>query len=98
MVERPRRATDSARSHLCIARRGVDVAMAKQRLDDADVGSAFQQMRGKAVTTRADGDAFADFSCGTGGTTERQAAFKGWIGCLPFWSRNNQCAGRASRQ
>ena len=34
---------------LGVTRRGVHIAMAEQRLDDADVGAALQQMGGKAM-------------------------------------------------
>jgi hypothetical protein len=47
MIEWARRAADGAGCHLRIARRGVDVAMAEQRLDDTDAGAALEQMGGE---------------------------------------------------
>jgi hypothetical protein len=41
-VQRAWRATDRAGRDLCVTRRRVDVAMAEERLDDADVGATFQ--------------------------------------------------------
>ena len=49
-VERTGRAADQRVGHLRVARRGRQVVVAEQDLDDADVGSAFQKMSGKAMT------------------------------------------------
>ena len=59
-VERAWRAADRAGGDLGVARCGVHVAMAKQRLDNADVGAALQQVGRKAVAQRVDRDPLAN--------------------------------------
>ena len=50
---------------LGVARRGVHVAMAEQRLDDADIGATLQQVGGEAVAQCVNGDALAETRRGT---------------------------------
>jgi hypothetical protein len=50
IVERALGLADQERRDVGIARSGVDTAMAKQRLNDTDVGAAFQQVSSEAVT------------------------------------------------
>jgi len=58
-VERARRATDGAGRDLGVAGRSIHVAVAEQRLDDADIGAALQQVGGEAMTQRVHGDTLA---------------------------------------
>ena len=48
-IERTGRTGNHMRRYLGIARRGFDTAMAEQSLNDAGIGSTFQQMRGEGV-------------------------------------------------
>src|SRR6266700_313315 len=50
-VERAGHAADRGIGDARVQRRGVELGMAEQHLDDADVGVLFQQMRGEAVPT-----------------------------------------------
>ena len=51
-VERAGYSTDRPIGDAGVKGRGVELGMAEQHLDDADVGVLFQQMRGKAVPQR----------------------------------------------
>ena len=66
-VERARRPADRAGRDLGVARRGLQVAVAEQGLDDADVGAALQQMRGEAVPQRVHRHPLVQPGCGAGG-------------------------------
>jgi len=57
----------------------LQVAVAEQRLDDADVGAVLQQMRGEAVPQRVHGDPFVELCRGAGGTAGRMQAFRGQL-------------------
>ena len=45
---------------LCVARRGVDPAVAEQHLDDTRIGAAFEKMGSEAMAERVGGDAVGD--------------------------------------
>ena len=51
-VERALDGSDHAGGNARVARRGVQFVVPQQRLDDADVGSAFQQVGREAVAQR----------------------------------------------
>src|SRR5271166_5721264 len=51
-VERAGYVADRGVGDARVKRRGVELGMAEQHLDDADVGVLFQQMRGEAVPQR----------------------------------------------
>jgi len=57
-IQRVGRVDDQMGDDLGVTRRGRQPGMAKQRLDDADVGVALQQMGGKAVPQRRGSDRF----------------------------------------
>ena len=59
-VERAQRAADGAGRHLRVARCRIEAAVAEQRLDDADVSAALQQMGGEAMRQCMHGDALAE--------------------------------------
>jgi hypothetical protein len=88
MVERARRATDGAGRNLCIARRGVDVAMNQQRLDDSNVGAIFQQMRGEAVPQCVNGDALGEVRGGASRAAGRvQHSGMDWMLTVSAWEQ-----------
>src|SRR5882724_1817545 len=59
-VKRSGGLSESGGSHGCVPCCGVDPAMAHQRLDDANILTVFQQVRGEAVPHHVRTDAFAD--------------------------------------
>lgn len=60
-----------ARTGLCVSRRGGQVVVAEQNLDDTDVGSALQKMGGKAVAQRKHRHPFVDAGRGARRTAGR---------------------------
>jgi hypothetical protein len=75
-VERALCATNGAGCDQGVARRGLQVAVAEQGLDDADVGAALQQMRGEAVPQRVHGDPLVELCRGAGGTAGHMQTFR----------------------
>jgi len=60
LVERTEGVADELRGDAGVVRRGVNAAVAQQRLNDADVRAVFQHVRGEAVAQRVHGDALGD--------------------------------------
>ena len=65
LVERALCAPNEAVRDLGVPRRARQVVVAEQHLDDADVGSALQQMRGEGVPERVHRHPLVDASGGT---------------------------------
>ena len=72
-VERALDAGDHAGGDAGITGRGVEFGVTQERLDDADIGAAFEQMRCKAVTQHMQCDVLPD---------------PGGVGCLMEEARN----------
>src|SRR3954466_5484065 len=62
-VKRAGRVTDRRGGDLRVAGCGRQVAMAEQRLDNADVSAGFEQMSNEAVAQRVDGDRLVELGC-----------------------------------
>src|SRR6516225_5249207 len=67
-VERARHLTDRADGDAGVERRGVELLVSEQNLDDPDIGLLLQKVRGKAVPQRMNADAL-----GNAGTCRCQA-------------------------
>src|SRR5579863_2154180 len=59
-VERADHGAHRARGHLGVERGGLELHMAEQDLDDADIDTVFQQMRRKTVPQRVWPDPLGD--------------------------------------
>src|SRR3974390_399288 len=59
-VERAGHLADRLNGDAHVERRGVELLVSEQNLDDADIGLLLQQMRGKAVPQCVNADAFGD--------------------------------------
>src|SRR5215472_6529342 len=59
-VERARHLADRADRDACVERRGVELLVSEENLDDADIGLLLQKMRGKAVPQRMNADALGN--------------------------------------
>ena len=84
-VERALDVGDHAGGDARVARRRVQLVVAQQRLDHSDIGAAFQQMGGEAVTQRVQRHALLDPG-GIGGFMEQPAQL----------ARGQRLAGRAA--
>ncbi len=69
--------------------------MAEQRLDEADVGAAFQEVRGETVPQGVDGDALSKVR---GGTCGFQRDRMDRVPVVRVRKQPSHCAGRAKRQ
>jgi hypothetical protein len=59
-VQRALQIADIAGHHMGVDFRGLDIRMAEQFLEDADIDSVFQHMRGETVAQRVAANSFID--------------------------------------
>jgi hypothetical protein len=80
-VEWAGRVTDCRGRNLGVTGHGRQIAMTEQHLDRADVGTGFEQMGGKAVAERMDGDRLAQ-PCRRASVSADHCSTLGWSGRL----------------
>ena len=96
-VERTRGAGDYVGGDSCVARRGIDTAVAEQHLNDACVGAVFKKMRGEGVAEGMGGDAFGEAAL-SGSVAARLDSDVGDRCLFSRQEGNIQSWGRAARQ